>query len=99
MQISSRFAIALHIFAAIDVFGNDYKLTSEFLSGSINANPVIVRNILSQLKSAGLVQIARGTGGVTLAKEPEEITFFDIFYAVEALEDGRLFKYHKNPKH
>ena len=97
MQISSRFAIALHIFAAIDVFGDEYKLTSSFLSGSIQTNPVIVRNILSQLKDAGLVDVARGTGGASLAKAPEEISFYDIFVAVEAVEDGMLFKFHKNP--
>ena len=26
MQISSRFTIAIHIFACIDVFGKDYKI-------------------------------------------------------------------------
>ena len=47
MQISSRFTIALHIFAAMDVFGGDYKITSDFLAGSIQTNPVIIRNILA----------------------------------------------------
>ena len=30
MQISSRFTLAVHIFACIDVFKDDYKITSEF---------------------------------------------------------------------
>lgn len=97
MQISSRFTIALHIFAAMDVFGQDYKITSDFLAGSINSNPVIIRNILSQLRDAGLVHISRGTGGAELAKDPEEITFYDVYSAVEAVEDGKLFRFHKNP--
>ena len=97
MQISSRFTIALHIFAAMDVFGKDYKITSEFLAGSIQTNPVIIRNILAQLKHAGLVSITRGSGGAVLAKRPEEITFYDIYRAVESVEDGRLFRFHKNP--
>ena len=29
MQISSRFTIAIHIFACIDTFQNDYKVTSD----------------------------------------------------------------------
>ncbi len=97
MQISSRFTIALHIFAAMDVFGDEYKLTSEFLSGSIGTNPVIVRNILSELKRAGLVKVARGSGGAEIAKAPEDITFYDIYCAVEAVEDGKLFRFHKDP--
>ena len=97
MQISSRFTIALHIFAAMDVFGKDYKITSDFLAGSIQVNSVVVRNILSQLRNAGLIKISRGTGGAELARSPEEITFYDIYAAVESIEDGRLFRFHKNP--
>ena len=97
MQISSRFTIALHIFAAMDVFGKDYKITSDFLAGSIQVNSVIIRNILSQLRNAGLIKVSRGTGGAELAKAPEEITFYDIYAAVESVEDGKLFRFHKNP--
>ena len=59
MQISSRFTLAVHIFACIDTFRDDYKVTSEFLAGSTNVNPVIIRKLLSQLKAAGLVSVAR----------------------------------------
>ncbi len=40
MQISSRFTIAVHIFACIDTFQNQEKLTSNFLASSVNVNPV-----------------------------------------------------------
>lgn len=59
MQISSRFSIALHIFACVDAFQATHKMTSDFLASSIQTNPVIIRNILSQLRRAGLVRIAR----------------------------------------
>ena len=52
MQISSRFTIALHIFTCVDVFKDECKVTSDFLAGSINTNPVIIRKILTQLKNA-----------------------------------------------
>ena len=42
MQISSRFTIAVHIFACIDTFKDDYKITSDFLAASVNVNPVII---------------------------------------------------------
>lgn len=97
MQISSRFTLAVHIFACIDVFKDDYKVTSDFLAGSTNVNPVIVRKILGQLKAAGLVDVARGSGGASIAKPLNEISFLDIYNAVECIEDGELFHFHENP--
>lgn len=97
MQISSRFTIAIHIFACIDTFEKDYKITSDFLAASTNVNPVIIRKILSQLKAAGLVAVARGTGGTSIAKPLCEITFLDIYRAVECVENGELFHFHENP--
>lgn len=97
MQISSRFTLAIHIFACIDTFGSEYKVTSDFLAGSTNVNPVIIRKILGQLKGAGLIEVARGTGGTTIAKPLKEITFLDIYRAVECIENGNLFHFHENP--
>lgn len=68
MQISSRFTLAVHIFACIETFKDEYKVTSDFLAGSTNVNPVIIRKILGQLKKAGLVEVARGTGGASISK-------------------------------
>lgn len=97
MQISSRFTLAVHIFACIDTFKNDYKVTSDFLAGSTNVNPVIIRKILIQLKAAGLVKVARGTGGATISRPLDEITFLDIYKAVECMGNGELFHFHENP--
>lgn len=97
MQISSRFSLAIHIFACIDTFGNEYKITSDFLAGSTNVNPVIIRKILGQLKGAGLIDVARGTGGTTVAKPLNEITFLDVYRAVDCIENGDLFHFHENP--
>ena len=96
MQISSRFTLAVHILACIAVI-KDMKITSNLLAGSTNTNPVIVRKILGQLKNAGLVEVVRGTGGASLAKPPEEISFLDIYQAVECVERGELFHFHENP--
>lgn len=97
MQISSRFTLAVHIFACIDVFKDDYKVTSDFLAGSTNVNPVIVRKILGQLKAAGLVNVARGSGGASIPKPLNEISFLDIYNAVECIENGELFHFHEHP--
>jgi len=99
MQISSRFTIAVHIFACIDTFKDDCKITSDFLASSVNVNPVIIRKILSQLKNAGLVKVQRGSGGTSIAKPLQEISFRDIYFAVECIDNGELFHFHENPNH
>ena len=95
MQFSSRLTIAVHILLCIETLKNDIKVTSNVLAGSINTNPVIVRNILGLLSSAGIVEIKAGVGGAYLAKTPDEITLLDIFKAVEKEES--LFHFHENP--
>ena len=95
MQFSSRLTIATHILLVIETFKDEYKVTSNLLAGSINTNPVIVRNILGLLSSAGIVEIKAGVGGASLAKPPNEITLLDIFKAVE--KEDSLFHFHENP--
>lgn len=97
MQISSRFTIAVHIFVCIDTFKDDCKITSDFLASSVNVNPVIIRKILSQLKNAGLVKVQRGSGGTSITKPLEEISFLDIYFAVECIDNGELFHFHESP--
>ena len=97
MQISSRFTVALHIFTCVDTFGDKYKITSDFLAESINTTPVIIRQILTQLKNAGLITVARGTGGITPTRPLREITFYDVYEAIEPLENGDLFNFHASP--
>lgn len=97
MQISSRFTIGLHILTAIDMFQKDYKVTSDFLAGSIRTNPVVVRKILGQLKKAGLIHSSQGVAGITMAKPLEEISFYDVYSAIEPVEDGDLFRFHDDP--
>ena len=82
MQISSRFTMAIHMFACIDTF-SDQKMTSDFMAASIGTNPVIVRKILQQLKAAGLIEVARGTGGVTILRMRDYIiTISGVFFFV-----------------
>jgi len=97
MQITSRFTKAIHLLTAIEVFKNDYKVTSDFLASSINTNPVVVRRLLQQLKSADLIEVARGSGGTTLKKKPAKITLYDVYRAVDCIENGELFHFHEAP--
>lgn len=96
MQISSRFTMAIHMFVCMDAF-SDQKMTSDFMAASIGTNPVIIRKLLQQLKAAGLVEVSRGTGGVTITRPLDKITFLDIYKAVECAPDEQLFHFHDNP--
>ncbi|MBR2179090.1 MAG: Rrf2 family transcriptional regulator [Selenomonadaceae bacterium] len=95
MQFSSRLPIAVHTLLVIAVFKDQYKITSDFIAGSVGVNPVIVRNVLGQLKSANLVEVTAGIGGAALNRPPAEITLLDVFRAVEVDED--LFHFHEHP--
>ena len=96
MQITSRFTVAVHTMLCITHLGGTHKVTSGLIAGSVNANPVVIRRILGQLKEAGLVRVEAGVGGASLAKPPESITLLDIFNAVECVE-GSLFHFHEAP--
>ena len=97
MQITSRFTIAVHIITAIDYFKDSKKVTSNFLAGSVGANPVIVRNVMGNLKEAGIIDISQGKSGISLAKRLDDITFYDIYRAVDSVSDEGLFHFHENP--
>lgn len=97
MQISSKFTIGVHLLAVIDYLGEDEKATSKLLAGSTGVNPVIIRNVMRNLKEAGLISISQGKSGIKLKKAPEKITFFDIYNAVDCVNDAGLFHFHENP--
>lgn len=83
MQISTKCSIAVHCLIFIFEAGEDVKVTSNLLAQSTGSNPVVIRNILSALKKAGIITVARGTGGAQLCKEPSEITLYQIYCALE----------------
>ncbi len=96
MQITSRFTIAVHIITAIYYF-KDYNVTSSFLAGSVGVNPVIIREILGKLKKVGIVETSKGKSGITLKKDVDSISFYDIYDAIDCINEKGLFHFHENP--
>ncbi|WII39114.1 Rrf2 family transcriptional regulator [Paenibacillus thiaminolyticus] len=96
MKISSRFSVAVHILSLLTLEPQAHH-TSEWLAGSVNTNPVVIRRVTSQLKKAGLVAVRTGTGGASLVQPASEITLLDVYRAVEAVEEGELFGMHEHP--
>lgn len=97
MQITSKFTIGVHIIAALEYFKNEYNVTSAFLAGSVGVNPVLIRTIMAELKNAGLIEISQGKTGITLAKPIDKISFYDVYRALNCVEENGLFHFHENP--
>lgn len=98
MRISTKCSIAIHILVLLCVCP-EKKLTSENLARSVGSNSVIIRNILSGLKKAGLVDVKRGIGGASLCIDPNSITIWTVFEAVEATPLEQLMGLHPTPSH
>jgi DNA-binding IscR family transcriptional regulator len=94
MKISSRFSVAVHILSLVSM-EKEKLCTSEWIAGSVNTNPVIIRRVTGMLKKAGLVNVNSGSGGTYASKPLDEITLFDIYKAVEVVEEGQLFQIHE----
>ena len=94
MNTSSRFAVAVHVLSLLATTPG--PVSSVYIAGSVNTNPVLIRRILGQLRRAGLTQSVRGTaGGTLLARAPEQISLLDVYRAVE--EPGVLALHRNDP--
>lgn len=83
MQISMKCSVAVHCLIFIHEAKGIAKVTSNLLAESTGCNPVVIRNILSALKKAGLITVPRGTGGAELCAAPSQITLYQIYSALE----------------
>ena len=98
MARNCRFAVAVHI-ATLLALGGDRPATSDWIAGSVNTNPVVVRRLLSALAKAGLVKSVRGSnGGSILARPAATITLLDINRAVAEDEKPPLHNQPPNPQ-
>ena len=70
-------------------------LSSNYIAGSLNINPVLVRKEISSLKSANIVESKEGnSGGLKLNKNPEDINISDIFLITKG--KSNVFSLSKN---
>ena len=83
MQLSMKCSVAVHCLLFIWEARGKARVTSTLLAQSTGCNPVVIRNILSALKKAGLITVPRGQGGAELCRDPEQITLYQIYAALE----------------
>lgn len=79
---NARFATAVHILTLLADSPEEW-LSSDWIAGSININPAMVRRELVALQQAGLVQGRKGKeGGARLSRAAKSITLADVYSAV-----------------
>lgn len=87
MAASSKFSIAVHILACLEYSERqcgEGQMNSDDLAISVNANPVIIRTLLSELRKFKLVISKEGKGGGTrLARPASKISLDSVYEAVE----------------
>jgi len=78
--------MAVHVLTVLAYKEGD-RITSAFLAGSVNTNPVIIRRLLLALQRAKLVETCKGAGaGSRLSRSPGRINLGEIYRAVEDSE-------------
>ncbi|MDB5145040.1 MAG: Rrf2 family transcriptional regulator [Mucilaginibacter sp.] len=81
--MNGQFQIAMHILTLLTK-QPDELLSSGYIAGSININPVLVRKEISNLRSYGLIDSKEGKdGGYTLGRPAQKITLADVYKAVK----------------
>ena len=86
MTINSRYAIAVHAVLLLENPSGEW-VSSDWIAGSVNTNPVVIRRILGILTASGLVEAARGAkGGYRLLRPAGRITLWEVYLAMR--EEG-----------
>lgn len=80
---NGRFPISLHILTLL-ASEEGVLRSSDYLAGSININPVLVRKEISNLRKHGMIESKEGkSGGATLARPADQILLSEIYHAVQ----------------
>ncbi|MFC6181867.1 Rrf2 family transcriptional regulator [Lactiplantibacillus daowaiensis] len=82
MKYSYKLSDAIHILAYVDIVPAA-TISSTEIAASIEANASVVRRLMANLKTAGLLESHAGAARPRLARPASEITLLDVFRAVE----------------
>jgi Rrf2 family protein len=84
MQITKQADYALRAIVFLAQIGKDEKASTSNIAKAQKIPPSFLAKIISQLSIAGLIHTSRGArGGVSLAKEPEDISVLDVIQAID----------------
>jgi len=81
--MNGQFQIAVHILTLLNAQPGEL-LSSDYIAGSININPALVRKEISNLRKFGLIDSKEGkSGGYALGLPPQKILLSDVYKAVK----------------
>lgn len=96
--MNGRFQITMHILTLLGMAGSEL-LSSEYIAGSVNTNPALIRKELSNLREFGLIISREGKGGgYALSKPAELIKLSDVYQSVKKEDILGHAKNLPNPK-
>lgn len=93
MKYSYKLSDAIHLLSYLKIY-QDGDLSSKAIATSIESNPSVVRQLMSDLKKANLIDTRKGAATPTLAKDPKNISLLEIYQAINM--DHNLL--HVDPK-
>lgn len=97
-MITGKFAITTHILTLLAKFPSEF-MASDYIAGSLNIHPVLVRKEIANLKKNNLVESKEGkNGGVKLLISPEKITLEEVFKITFDKASLGFSKNEPNPK-
>jgi len=84
MQITRQADYAVRAVLYLARLGQNERAATSQVAQEQNIPPSFLAKIISQLSIAGLLHTSRGArGGVTLAREPGEISLFEVIEAID----------------
>lgn len=98
MKISTKFSDAIHILSFIYIYKGKIQLSSDNIARSVEISPVMVRNLMSQLRKGNLIETIHGSPNPELARPPKDISLLDIFLAIEKSHHLFTIDYETNPE-
>jgi Rrf2 family protein len=84
MQITRQADYAVRAVAYLSQLGDEKRAATSQIAREQQIPPSFLAKIVSQLSIAGLLQTSRGArGGVSLAREPKDISLLDVVEAID----------------
>lgn len=84
MQITRQADYAVRAILYLSRLGADQRAATSTVAQEQRIPPSFLAKIISQLSIAGLLHTSRGArGGVTLAREPKDITLLEVIEAID----------------
>ncbi|WP_251546530.1 Rrf2 family transcriptional regulator [Limosilactobacillus caecicola] len=81
MKFSYKLSDAIHLLSYLYIY-KDGDLSSRAIANSIESNPSVVRQLMSDLRNAGLIKTHKGAAKPELAKDLADISMLEVFNAI-----------------